>query len=429
MPLRRHPFFFGSVLPWAHGNDALTGRGSAGYNSGGMSRMSARIALLSALLGLGASVAAAFVHYRMLHDPSYTSFCDVSATVSCTEVYSSRFGTWHGVPVSVFGAIWFAFATLLTLAGLGARTEVRTSVPGYLFAGSTLALAVALYFAYASFVILKVVCVLCLITYAAVIGLFLVSGAATSLPMMSLPKRAVQDVKVLLTSPVALALTLIWLGGSMSSLAFFPREAVVSAAADLPQPSSDQRSELERFLSTAERVPIVLATEGAKVVIVKFNDYQCPACSQSYLLYKPILAKYAASNPGQVRVVMKDFPLNANCNQAVRTILHPAACDAAVAVRLARAHDRGEQMEEWLYTHQQEMTPASVRQAAREIGNVTDFDAKYQSTLESVKADIALGQQLRVAQTPTFFINGIKVDGAWAPHFFDQAIAYELQKK
>ena len=215
----------------------------------------------------------------------------------------------------------------------------------------------------------------------------------------------------------------------MSSLAFFPREAVVSAAADLPQPSSDQRSELERFLSTADRIPIVLATESAKVVIVKFNDYQCPACSQSYLLYKPILAKYAASSPGQVRVVMKDYPLNANCNSAVRTVLHPAACDAAVAVRLARAHNRGEQMEEWLYTHQQEMTPASVRQAAREVGNVTDFDAKYESTLESVKADIALGQKLHVSQTPTFFINGIKVDGAWAPQFFDQAIAYELQRK
>jgi protein-disulfide isomerase len=176
-------------------------------------------------------------------------------------------------------------------------------------------------------------------------------------------------------------------------------------------------------------VPIVVAAEGAKVVIVKFNDYQCPACGQSYLLYKPILAKYAASHPGAVRVVMKDFPLNANCNPAVRTVLHPAACDAAVAVRLARAVNRGDQMEEWLYTHQQEMTPASVRQAARDVGSVTDFEAKYQTTLESVKADIALGQQLRVAQTPTFFINGLKVDGAWAPQFFDQAIAYELQKK
>jgi protein-disulfide isomerase len=68
-----------------------------------------------------------------------------------------------------------------------------------------------------------------------------------------------------------------------------------------------------------------------------------------------------------------------------------------------------------------------VRQAARDVGQVTDFEEKYASTLEAVKSDIALGRQLRVQQTPTFFINGIKIEGAWAPQFFDQAIAYELQ--
>src|SRR5438093_1744003 len=262
-----------------------------------MSRSAARFALVCALVGLAASTAAGYVHYHLLFDPHYASFCDVNGTFNCSQVYLSRFGTAFGLPVALFGAIWFGLAVALAGAALVGPVTVRESVGGYLFALSTLALAVILYLGYASIVLLKTYCVLCLITYAAVIGLFLVSGAATSLPMMSLPKRAVQDVKVLLTSPVALALALTWLGGSMSSVAFFPREAVVSAPADLPQPSSDQRSELERFLSTAERVPIVLATEGAKVVIVKFNDYQCPACSQSYLLYKPILAKYAASNP------------------------------------------------------------------------------------------------------------------------------------
>src|SRR5258705_13505155 len=100
--------------------------------------------LVFSLVGLAASVAAAYVHYRMLADPTYASFCDVNATVSCTEVYASRFGTWQGIPVAIFGAIWFAFATLLSLAGLTARPGVRESVPGYLFAGSTLGLAVVL---------------------------------------------------------------------------------------------------------------------------------------------------------------------------------------------------------------------------------------------------------------------------------------------
>lgn len=393
-----------------------------------MRQSAASFALLCALAGFTVSGAAAYVHYRMLHDPTYTSFCDVSATVSCTQVYASRFGTFGGVPVAIYGAIWFTFATLLSVAWLTARPSIRESVAGYLFAGSTFALAVALYLGYASFVLLKLVCVLCVITYAAVIGLFLVSGAATSLPMLSLPRRAAQDLKVMVASPLALALAVLWLGGAATTLAFFPREAVVSVAGVLPEPTQDQRSELERFISTAPRVPLAIPNDGAKVLIVKFNDYQCPACGQSYLSYKPVLAKYAASHPGAVKVAMKDYPLNADCNSTMRTTLHPAACDAAVAVRLARAHNRGEALEEWLYTHQSEMTPATVRQAARDIGQVTDFDAKYAATIALVKGDIALGQSLKVTQTPTFFLNGVKIDGAWAPQFFDQAIAYELQR-
>ena len=144
-------------------------------------------------------------------------------------------------------------------------------------------------------------------------------------------------------------------------------------------------------------------------------------------VYKPIIEKYAKSNPGAVKVVLKDYPLNSQCNSNLTTILHAGACDAAVAVRLARAHNRAEALEEWLYNNQPTMTPETVRKAAREIGQVTDFEAKYASTLESVKSDIAYGKQLAVRSTPTFFINGVKVEGAMAPQFFDQAIAYELQ--
>jgi protein-disulfide isomerase/uncharacterized membrane protein len=396
-----------------------------------MSTTSARLALVFALVGLGAAGTAAYVHYRMFADPTYTSFCDVGATISCTQVYASRFGTFRGVSVSIFGAIWFGFAALLAAAGMTARPAVRESVAGYLFAASTLALAVILYLGYASFVILKLVCILCLITYAAVIGVFLVSGAASSLPMLSLPRRLAQDLKVLVTSPVALVLAVLWAGGAATTLAFFPREAApvtaaAAAAGVTPETTQDQRSELERFLAGAPRVPLMVPNEGAKVLIVKFADYQCPACGQAYQAYKPILAKYAASHPGQVKMVHKDFPLNPTCNSAVRSMLHPGACDAAVAVRLAAAKGRGEQLEDWLYTHQQEMTPENVRKAAREIGQVTDFDARYEATLALVKGDIAMGQQLKVNQTPTFFLNGIKIDGAWAPQFFDQAIAYEL---
>jgi uncharacterized membrane protein/protein-disulfide isomerase len=390
-----------------------------------MSKTSARLALAFALVGLGASVTAAYVHYQVLHNPLYTSFCDINATVSCTQVYQSRFGTLWGVPVSIFGGIWFVCAALLSVGGMTARPQVRESIPGYLFALSTLALAAALYLLYASVFILKAYCPMCLLTDAAILGLFIVSGAATSIPMTTLPGRLTRDLRVLMTNPLAIAVTVLFVAGAATTLAFFPREGSGEPGAAAPAATADQRNELEQFMAQASRIPLVIPRDGAKVLIVKFNDFQCPACGHSYLSYKPILAKYESQAPGAVRMVLKDYPLNPNCN-VNSSMVHPAACDAAVAVRLAREHNRGEQMEDWLYTHQTGMTPESVKQAAREVGQVTDFDAKYAATLDLVKADVALGTQLDIHSTPTFFINGIKVEGEWATQYFDEAIAYEL---
>ena len=171
-----------------------------------MTRRAALFALTCALVGLSASTAAAVTHYHLLYDPTYRSFCDVSERISCTQVYSSRFSMALGIPVAIFGAIWFAVAALLSIGGLTARESVRESVPGYLFVLSTLALSVILYLGYISLFVIKAICLLCLTTYAAVIGLFLVSGAATSIPMKTLPKRATRDLRVLAASPLAIAL-------------------------------------------------------------------------------------------------------------------------------------------------------------------------------------------------------------------------------
>jgi uncharacterized membrane protein/protein-disulfide isomerase len=400
-----------------------------------MSRRAAFLALTCALVGLAASTAAAYTHYHLLYDPTYRSFCDVSATVSCTQVYASRFSTLGGIPVAVFGALAFAAAALLAVSGFVAPQAVRESVPGYLFVLSTLSLAVVLYLGYASFVLLKAVCLLCLTTYAAVIGLFLVSGAATSFPMTTLPRRAARDARVFIASPLALTLAVLFFAGAASTLAFFPREGVAAspaapaaaAATAAPAPTQDQRSEFERWYASQPRVPLIIPADGATVLIVKFQDFQCPPCGQTYQQYKPIFAKYEAEHPGAVKVVYKDYPLNRECNDGLGQTIHPAACDGAVAVRLAAEHNKRDAMEEWLYTHQPTQTPPSVRQAARDIGGIADFDAKYPATIQSVKSDIALGRQLGVKSTPTFFINGVKVEGGLPPQYFDQAIAYELQ--
>jgi predicted DsbA family dithiol-disulfide isomerase len=240
----------------------------------------------------------------------------------------------------------------------------------------------------------------------------------------SMPRHFGRKLRLLGGGRLATAVSILFVAGAAFALVLLPRDGLGQS---IPAPTGDEHNEVESFMAQARRIPLVIPRGGAKVLIVKFNDFQCPGCRESYLAYKPILAKYESEYPGAVRKVLKDFPLNSNCNPGAR-MTHPAACHAAVAVRLAREHGREEEMEEWLFSHQPEMTADTVRQAAREIGQVPDFDARYESTLELVKGDAAFGAELEIRSTPTFFINGVKVDGRiWPAQYFDQAIAYELQ--
>ena len=167
-----------------------------------------------------------------------------------------------------------------------------------------------------------------------------------------------------------------------------------------------------------------VSANGAQVLIVKFNDYQCPSCRQTYMEYKGIVAKY--QNDPKVRFVTMDFPLDSECNTGGG--IHAAACEAAAAVRMAKAKGKGAEMEEYLFSNQEKMTPTWVKDAVRQVAQVTDFDAQYPKVLEQVKADAALGRQLDVQATPTFFVNGIKINGGFRPVFFEAVIEHELKK-
>ncbi len=173
-------------------------------------------------------------------------------------------------------------------------------------------------------------------------------------------------------------------------------------------------------------MPVAVPTDGAKVLIVKFNDYQCPPCRMTWEQYKPVIAKYQGMYPGKVKFVTKDYPLDPECNVNTPQGMHQSSCEAAAAVRMARAKGRAEAMEEWLFANQPQLTPDLVKQAVRSVGGVTDFDTQYPKVLELVKSDIAMGAALQVHATPTFFINGVRIPIV-KPEYFDQAIAYELK--
>ena len=206
-----------------------------------------------ALLGLAASTAATYVHYNLIQNPDYSSFCDINATVTCKAAYLSRYGSIAGVPVAVGGIVFFVWV-LLMLWGSTGKSRIRDSAPAYLFAGSTLGLAFVLYLAYASFFILKEVCPLCVATYVAVIGVFIISGGASSVPMSSLPKRILTDMRVLVATPLAVVIALLFVAGTAWGVSAFPRsDAEKPVIPQAPPLTAQQQTEFEQQLGLLPR--------------------------------------------------------------------------------------------------------------------------------------------------------------------------------
>src|SRR5688572_22818860 len=390
--------------------------------------------VLSAL-GLAASIAALYVHYRLVTEPGYTSFCDVNETVSCQQVFQSEYGTVAGIPVAAGGAIWSALVLMLSAWGMRKpQSEEASRSAGYVFLLSTVGLAAVFYFAYASFFVLRQACPLCLTMYVSVIGIFLVSAGAAG-PLRALASGMTKDLSALRGSPTAALLAIIWLVASAGLVLAFPKEqaaAGTQAAAAVPAVpvetlAPEQLNELHAWLDRQPTVPEAMPQGAVKVLLMKFNDYQCPSCRQAYILYQDIIAKYEAAYPGVFKYESRDFPLETECGAGG---VHAAACEAAVAVRLAKEKNLDKKLEATLFERQSmSMTRDDVKAVLREVTKISDseFDSRYPQMLEAVKSDVQLGQKVGVNGTPTFFINGVRL-GSFRPAAFDAIIAYQLKK-
>ena len=68
------------------------------------------ISILS-IIGLLTSLYLVYNHYA---PPQAGSFCDFGETISCSLVNTSVYSELFGVPVALFGAVWFIIFGLLS---------------------------------------------------------------------------------------------------------------------------------------------------------------------------------------------------------------------------------------------------------------------------------------------------------------------------
>jgi protein-disulfide isomerase len=158
--------------------------------------------------------------------------------------------------------------------------------------------------------------------------------------------------------------------------------------------------------------------ENAPVLVVGYDDLECPFCAKmNALLFPAVLDRYK----DQVRVVYRDFPLYD---------IHPWAMHAAIDANcLGAASTAGYwNFIDYVHAHADEMAGAektaakadatldklALDEGARQKVDAAELAACVQKQDDSrVKASVqeAEADPLRVDSTPVLFINGEKVEG------------------
>lgn len=149
----------------------------------------------------------------------------------------------------------------------------------------------------------------------------------------------------------------------------------------------------------------------AGLELVLFSDFQCPACRR----FARAIARVAEGHP-ELAVVFKHYPLSKQCNAGLRVDLHPLSCDAAYAAEAARRQGKFWEYHDALFASDKPLEADVLRQLAEEIGlDMVRFEADVAdpATKARIAGDVALGRKLKLAGTPTAFLNdkAISVQG------------------
>jgi protein-disulfide isomerase len=142
---------------------------------------------------------------------------------------------------------------------------------------------------------------------------------------------------------------------------------------------------------------------SAPCTLVEYGDYQCPHCGRAYPIVKRVQKHFGK----RLRFVFRNFPLNE---------IHPQAETAAETAEFAGVHGKFWEMHDALFENQSRFSPVFFPELAQKLGldpaGLRDALAgeKYRA---HVRSDFMSGARSGVNGTPTFFINGLRVDGPW----------------
>lgn len=137
--------------------------------------------------------------------------------------------------------------------------------------------------------------------------------------------------------------------------------------------------------------------------IVEYTDFQCPACRNASKTLRAVMAR----NPGRIRLTFRHYPLP----------MHALAVPAAMAAECAGEQGKFWEYADMLYDNQQQWSgSARAKDTFASYAKTIGLDerrfiecAESPGTRAAIIRDDLAAQYRRIDSTPTFFLNGRKL--------------------
>ena len=140
-------------------------------------------------------------------------------------------------------------------------------------------------------------------------------------------------------------------------------------------------------------------SKNAPVWLVEFSDFQCPACKA----FSGIVADLAKKYPEKLLIAYRYFPLD----------IHLQSIPSALTAESAGKQEKFWEMEQLLFANQESFAPSLYPELATQLGLDMDaFTASVNdpSTKQLITNDTNYGNSIGINATPTFFLNGVKLN-------------------
>lgn len=391
-------------------------------------------ALVFSLAGIFLSSYLAFLHILLYRGELLGGLgCGNAALGSfldCHAVAASRFATFLGLPIALWGLVGYLATAVLSLIAWVFPSDSGRALRCLLFFSLSF-LTVDAALLYLMVFHIQHLCLLCLLTYGVNGGLLVSAWVGLRSGPKASNTRGLACLRLLIPTRASPAAFLFWGVVGTGAVGVVAVHALAQHLTDASP--AEIRRDLSEYLQREQ--PVQVETAGAPrigpadapIQVVQFSDLLCPMCRRSAQYHEIFLANHR----NEMVFYFKHFPMEQACNPGLGKDLHPGACQVAAAAACAQEQGKFWEFYGRVVRSGSRYDLNGLERNAAEIG--MDLE-RFRSCLgngrgaETVRRDVEEGQRLGISATPVYFINGFRFVGTLTPTGFDQLVRLLREK-